>query len=1243
MDNGTKGQHVRDKAKRFSAATAWTKGGLAALLVLLLALVVLPAGSSAFAEEETHVFDATLSLTGTCATNVADPTPDPGTCPGVAGVDHPPKRFKVPRNIATDEYGDIYIANKAIIGEDSQAVIDVFGPTGNFITEIPDHRGAERVAVDSEGNVYALRSYHDTKVVPFDLEAALVLYRPKVYEPQLGKIEYGAPTYVAASEEGTAQLVGLDAGLTVSVNSGIAVDRSDDHLYLDARERIYEFGPAADGNPLLDAHVGGTTRVEYEIVTHHYDSEGKVTSLENKKGPIGEELPKNKPDTEFVRNGEGKVVEEIRFIESGSVVRQGSLRGSRALAVDAATGNIYAGTEVGTTEDPEVVNVLDGTPEHPLLRTISGSCLPEGHFGSNSVGLSVAVDESNGHVFVDDRASGGLAKPVYEFTETGECVSTIEHSFEFAFSSEIAIDNGAHSPNGGLNSSGRYLYVPSGEIGTKSHVYAFGPVAAAHTPPKVESSSASNVTETEAQLHAKINPEGSATEYRFEYTTQQSFESEGFEGATLAGEGTIASGTVGISVATPASGLLSGTTYRFRVLATSCEEAGPACEDEAQGSFATYPAPATPATCPNEPLRVGLSATLPDCRAFELVTPANTNGHSPLTPSDNSAGEHFGTPPASPAGNSLAFLIVGGAIPGYPGAGGFNGDLYVAARTPTGWQTEGASPSGPQSSNPLPGGLSPDHHFAATGTGGADFGSLPIEGKRTDYIRYPDGSYRLVGRGGQGTDPGAEVRAISAEAGHILFTATLPLELDSPPSGSKAIYDRTPDEVTHVVSLLPEDITPAAGKPAIFEGASADGSAVAFTVGPGASPLYLRIDDERTVELAGSGATFAGVSADGRYAFYTVGGNLNRLDTETEVAEQITTSNDATVVNVPAGGTSVYFISPSVLSGEEQNPNGTEAQLGEENLYYWDGSTTRFVAAVTPRDVEGEYTAEGGQLFDGLGLWAPYLPDGESSTDPSRTTPDGGTLLFQSRADLAGYESGGASEVYRYYAGENSLSCLSCLPTHQPAAGDASLQTVRSLSGEQASGNAFAQIPNLSPTGDRAFFESPDPLVLADADGVQDVYEWEANGTGSCTTPGGCVSLISSGDSARANYLFGVSESGDDAFISTSDLLLPSDPDEAPTVYDARVEGGFAEASGPPAECLGEACQPAAVAPEDPTPASASFQGAGNVKEGTPTAARCPKGKRMVRKAGKSRCVPKHNKPQRKHHKRAGTNRRAGR
>ncbi len=1008
------------------------------------------------------------------------------------------------------------------------------------------------------------------------------------------------------------------------------------------RVRLSSLGSAAEGNPLIDAHVGGEIRERYRERIRTFDSEGNLAHQEEVEGPVDTGPVKNRPPTEIVWDGEGHRVEETVVSEIGPVVREGELVKARWIAVDASSHDIYVSTGVesgaeGPLAEPAVVRVFDGEdPGHPLIRTIDGSCLPEGHFGANGASsVSVALDESNGHVFVDDRASSNFsARNVYEFTETGECVSTIEHSFEYAFVSEIAIDNGAHSPNGALNPDGRYLFVPSGEVGTKSHLYAFGPVPKVHEAPAVESTSFGDVAETEAELRATVNPKSTATHYAFQYTTQASYKDEGFGSSITAGEGDLPVGNLGVQVAVAVTGLTPGTTYRFRVVAESlCVPEG--CSSEGEASFATFASVVQSGSCANAALRSGPSIALPDCRAYELVTPANTNGKAPRAPNTNSAGPQFGTPPASPEGGSIAFLTTGGAIPGYPGAGAFNGDLYVADRTAAGWQTESAGPSGTLSTNPVPGGLSPDHAYATGYTGPEDAGSMVV-GEFTNYVHRPDGSFKPLGEGSLGIDPGATPRMISAGGAHIVFEtrtvgAALPLQLepDAPPTGTGAIYDRTPDDTVHVVSLLPGDLTPAGGEESAYRGASADGSVVAFEVGT-SSPLYLRVKDAETLEAGPAGSTFAGLSAAGRYAFYLNAGDLYRFDTQTKASLRVTESGDVTVVNVPSNGTSAYFGSPSALSSEP-NPQGDEAQGGAPNLYRWSGGTTSFIATVSEADMDGEFTGQYTRY--GLGQWVEGLAYGTTASSPARTTPDGTTIVFQSEANLTGYESGGASEVYRYSAAEGGLECLSCDPTQAPPSGDARLQTI-AVTGDPGPDNAYAQVPNLAPDGGRVFFESRDALVPADTDGHRDVYEWEADGVGSCATPGGCLFLISSGKSARDDYLFGVSQSGDDVFIYTSDLLSEEDGDETPSVYDARAGGGFAASSSSSAECLGEACQPAASAPEESTPASATFQGAGNVVEAPVAKKRgCPKGKRKVRKAGKSHCVAKHTKSKKMHHK----------
>jgi hypothetical protein len=180
--------------------------------------------------------------------------------------------------------------------------------------------------------------------------------------------------------------------------------------------------------------------------------------------------------------------------------------------------------------------------------------------------------------------------------------------------------------------------------------------------------------------------------------------------------------------------------------------------------------------------------------------------------------------------------------------------------------------------------------------------------------------------------------------------------------------------------------------------------------------------------------------------------------------------------------------------------------------------------------------------------------------------------------------------------------------------------------------NAYDYVTNLRSDGKRAFFESTEPLVVSDRDGMRDVYEWEEEGVGSCSAPGGCTRLLSSAASGRPTYLFAASDSGDDVFFSTSDLLLPDlDRDETSSIYDARVGGGFVPTSASVGECLGEACQPTTNAPGNLTPASSTFVGQGNARKASPKPRkRCPQGKRRVQRKGQVRCRPR---PHRKKHR----------
>ena len=130
-------------------------------------------------------------------------------------------------------------------------------------------------------------------------------------------------------------------------------------------------------------------------------------------------------------------------------------------------------------------------------------------------------------------------------------------------------------------------------------------------------------------------------------------------------------------VSVPVAGLQPGASYRFRVVANNEEGTttgeGKPGEVGDDATFSTYPAPLGE-SCPNEGLRIGPSASLPDCRVYERVTPENTNGRVPTMSEFGKSGSNFDTLLSTADGQGLVFGTEGGTLPGAEG-GGFH-DTY---------------------------------------------------------------------------------------------------------------------------------------------------------------------------------------------------------------------------------------------------------------------------------------------------------------------------------------------------------------------------------------------------------------------------------------------------------------------------------------------------------------------------------------------------------------------------------------
>jgi hypothetical protein len=291
------------------------------------------------------------------------------------------------------------------------------------------------------------------------------------------------------------------------------------------------------------------------------------------------------------------------------------------------------------------------------------------------------------------------------------------------------------------------------------------------------------------------------------------------------------------------------------------------------------------------------------------------------------------------------------------------------------------------------------------------------------------------------------------------------------------------------------------------------------------------------------------------------------------------------VLGTSADGSYVYFVANGDLDGSGPAQPGTcegpaVNATGSCNLYLWDSSSIQFVTRLR---------LGGGTFGDATNLLQTPVSEINSTGGYSQKTsflsPDGKTLVFRS-----------GTSYYRYRIGKG-LACLTCSPDGE-GDGNAGLQSAKVNNGQQAARSYSVQSHHLSADGNRFFFETTDALVTGDTNNTngcpnlgnqpqfffscQDVYEWEAPGSGTCKEGGpayspanqGCLYLISTGRSKYPSFFVDASASGNDVFFLTRDQLVGQDTDQLQDVYDARVNGGLASQNQPPSiSCENEGCK----------------------------------------------------------------------
>jgi hypothetical protein len=569
----------------------------------------------------------------------------------------------------------------------------------------------------------------------------------------------------------------------------------------------------------------------------------------------------------------------------------------------------------------------------------------------------------------------------------------------------------------------------------------------------------------------------------------------------------------------------------------------------------------------------GFGTYLPDCRAYELVTQADSADLLNIQ-------DTYGFPDH--------FLYTSFLPTREEGTGTGLPEQFVATRTAQGWRQtslsvpQGEGPGGEETFDT--GGVLFTGNFAAalvmepfqnaqesprldeaTGTmvyqlslssRTASTVSLPDSGQLTQaMIEFPT-IYREDGQGAT-NGWGGFLAGASEDGSRVFFStsarlATAPGTPEDTHQASAEVYERTGGH-TYLVGVLPNGEVPACGAEVgqsdlstagpganqsyAYRAIAPDGSSVVFHT-PGDDPeganctegetgLFLRdVLDGTTIKLPGERyAGRAGTQPGEEEKIFTVehaGGKIFEYNVTTKQTVEVA-SEARGLLAYSDNAARVYYLGP------------------ESGIYLHEEGTP------TPKLVPG--TQQGGYgegLFVESAIYGSFISteqvtgSARAAEDAPAVTPDASSLLFLSPNQLTPYKTCVEVEechveAYLYDAGTDQVTCVSCGPGNAAPQGNASFEPNLGGPGESAD-----WVPPAPPLIDnrpaepgseavmRVVFQTTEALVPQDTNGTWDVYEWEQEETEGCSRASlgvtsltetqnyseadrGCLYLLSSG------------------------------------------------------------------------------------------------------------------------------------